>query len=108
MLKVPLKSQSFNQPTPRIQKIIIAVSGLFGEGAIREFVEEVVGLFAASKLPVPVIYNDNTAKLYYLLRISMKGTFFSKLVQSHIALSTQLQTGTGCIMLHNFERFETI
>jgi len=59
-----------------------AVSGLFGEGAIREFVEEVVGLFAASKLPVSVIYNDNTAKLYYLLRISMKDTFFSKLVQS--------------------------
>jgi len=63
-----------------------AVIGLFGEGAIREFVEEVVGLFAASKLPVPVIYNDNTAKLYYLLRIFMTGTSFSKLVQSYIAV----------------------
>jgi len=59
-----------------------AVSGLFGEGAIREFVEKVVALFAASKLPVPVIYNDSTAKLYYLIGISMKDTFFSKLVQS--------------------------
>jgi len=84
VLKVPLKSQSFNQPTPRTQKIIIAVSGLFGR-AIREFVE-VVGLFAASKLPIPAIYSDNTAKLYYLFRISMKGTFFSKLVQSYIAV----------------------
>jgi len=45
-----------------------------------------VGLFAASKLPVPATYNDNTAKLYYILRMSMKGTFFSKLVHSYIAV----------------------
>jgi len=53
-----------------------AVDGLTGEAAVQEFAEEVVDVFAASKLPVPATYNDNTAKLYYILRMSMKGTFF--------------------------------
>ena len=63
------------------------VQGLFGEAAVTEFSEEVIGHSAAGNLPDPSHVSDETAKIYHFIKVSVGDTFFSKLVQSYASLS---------------------
>ena len=68
------------------------VENLFGSEAVAPFCDEVIGHFESGNLPVPEIQSSSstysgTAQLYHLLKISVPGTIFSKLVCSFAALS---------------------
>lgn len=43
--------------------------------------------FASENLPVPGSITDGTGKLYHMLKISQRGTVFSKLAQAYLSLT---------------------
>ena len=64
------------------------VEDLFGSAAVASFCDEVIGHFESGTLPIPEIQSSSgTAQLYHLLKISVPGTIFGKLVSSYAALS---------------------
>lgn len=63
------------------------VSELFGAASVLKFSEEVIGHFEAGHLHIPSNLNDHTGILYNLLRISVPGTIFSKLVKTYISIT---------------------
>ena len=64
------------------------VEDLFGSAAVAPFCGEVIGHFESGTLPIPEIQSlSGTAQLYHLLKISVPGTIFGKLVLSFATLS---------------------
>jgi hypothetical protein len=61
------------------------VTGLFGTDCITQYCDEIIGHFVSGKLPAPD--TTTTGKLFHMLKISVPGTIFAKLVQAFLSLT---------------------
>jgi hypothetical protein len=66
-----------------IQAARIGIENLFGKNAVSSFSDDVIGLYAADKLPPPSEINTSAAKLFHYLKIATRHSLFSKLLQSY-------------------------
>jgi len=62
------------------------VTGLFGADCITQYCDEIIGHFVSGKLPAPD--TTTTGKLFHVLKISVPGTIFAKLVQAFLVTNT--------------------
>jgi len=61
------------------------VTELFGTDCITQYCDEIIGHFVSGKLPAPD--TTTTGKLFHMLKISVPGTIFAKLVQAFLSLT---------------------
>ena len=76
------------------------VEELFGSNAVKIFSQEVISLFAAESLPAPSNLNNLTGILYHFLRVSERGTYFSKLVETYISLTPHSSNAERAVSYH--------
>lgn len=83
-----------------IQAIRVDVESLFGEHSISSFTDDVISLYAAEKLPLPLEMNSSTAKLFHYLKVSTPGSVLSKIVQTYICITPHSAGPERAVSVH--------